>query len=438
MKKINLSGEHKVNISLSDTVDNLTSFKGLAPFEFDIMIDSEEFTGGEGISGDDALWFPLTEEKGLKLINDNSEQLIKNHKYLSDINLDIFPKIHWYETIDNYTLVMMENIMPKENDSLPRDMNKFHYLPREDYDFIFNNGIDIERNEKALQEFYKNELYPEDEWFKSGYNTIGGKIVDFHRFEHFPRRYKFDSNGIEYSDMHNLYINAIDRYSTLIDENGHTKWKGKIYQGFRFDNDYEMTGYKSSDIIPSYDSYLKMLSIPFHKVENRKVLDLGCNEGFLCYQAIIHGATEAIGVDLQQLDIDLANDLNEKIFKFDNVKFVTADAVEFIKNRKKVNEGMYERYFDDSNRFGLIILSSVLHQIYKNMEGSKEFLENIKKHTDYMFYETPVNHPLMKIPLSKIQNILEETFPIVRLQYVYDAYSSGYRAIFICYSQHGK
>ena len=69
------------------------------------------------------------------------------------------------------------------------------------------------------------------------------------------------------------------------------------------------------------------------------------------------------------------------------------------------------------------------------MEGSKEFLENIKNKSDFMFYETPVNHPLMNISLPQIQKILEETFPTVRLQYVYDAYSSGYRAIFICYSR---
>ena len=83
----------------------------------------------------------------------------------------------------------------------------------------------------------------------------------------------------------------------------------------------------------------------------------------------------------------------------------------------------------------MVILSSVLHQIYTNMIGSKKFLENIRDKSDYMFYETPVNHPLMDISLSQIQSILEETFANVRLQYVYDAYSSGYRAIFICYSR---
>tara|TARA_Y100000310_G_scaffold284773_1_gene307763 strand:- start:2353 stop:3621 length:1269 start_codon:yes stop_codon:yes gene_type:complete len=422
MVSIDLKGTNKININIKSNLDinNLTR----QTIDFDLTLNSDEYVDGTAISGDDAIWFPLTEDLGLKILKDNSKLLLDNVKYIQDINLEIFPNINWVEQIDDYTIISMENVIETGEFQLSQNSYKFNYLPQDDYNFIFGNGIDIEAREKCLRGFYKYELYPEDEWFKTDMNLIGGKIVDFHGFIHFPERYKFSSNGLEFQDLHNLYLEAINRYSTLIDGGGHTKWKGKVYQGFIFDNDYEMVGYKSSNIIELYDSYLKMLSVPFHKVEGKRVLDLGCNEGFLCYQSIIHGATEAIGVDLQQLDIDLANDLNEKIFKFDNVKFITVDAVEYVKN---INE-----------KFGLIILSSVLHQIYKNMEGSKEFLENIKRNTDYMFYETPVNHPLMDISLSRIQGILEETFPTVRLQYVYDAYSSGYRAIFICYSQHGK
>jgi hypothetical protein len=51
-----------------------------------------------------------------------------------------------------------------------------------------------------------------------------------------------------------------------------------------------------------------------------------------------------------------------------------------------------------------------------------------------MAYETPVDHPLMNISLESIQNNLKKYFPRVRLTYVYNAYSSGYRAIFMCWN----
>ena len=370
MFDVKLNGKNEISISIKNDIDidNLTR----QFIDFDLVLNSDEYIGGMGVSGDDAIWFPLTEDMGLKLVKDNSKSLVDNIQYIMDINSDVFPKVYWYEQMDEYTIISMENIADNDDESLPKNSYKFGYLPQEDYNFIFGNGIDIEARELCLKEFYEHKLYPEDEWFKTDMNLINGKIVDFHRFKYFPERYQFNSNGMELEELDNLYREAINRYSSLVDSNGHVKWKGKIYQGFVFDNDYEMVGYKSFDIIDSYDSYLKMLFVPFHKVENKKVLDLGCNEGFLCYQSITHGAEKATGVDLQKLDIDLANDLNKKIFKHKNVEFVTGDAVEYVEN---TNE-----------KYGLVILSSVLHQIYTNMIGSKKFLENIRDKSDYMFY----------------------------------------------------
>ena len=82
--------------------------------------------------------------------------------------------------------------------------------------------------------------------------------------------------------------------------------------------------------------------------------------------------------------------------------------------------------------YNVVILSSVLHQIYTNMRGAEKFLHNIAQNTKYMVYETPVNHPLMNIPLENINYNLSLFFKHVRLTYIYKAYSSGYRAIFVC------
>ena len=45
-----------------------------------------------------------------------------------------------------------------------------------------------------------------------------------------------------------------------------------------------------------------------------------------------------------------------------------------------------------------------------------------------------VNHPLMNISAAEVEANLKKYFRIVRLLNVYDAYSSGYRANFVCYS----
>jgi|TARA_R110000824_G_scaffold6775_6_gene31310 16S rRNA G966 N2-methylase RsmD len=423
MDKIILNGNHNIVIDIKQDldIDNLTR----THFDFNLQMDLDLYSGGAGVCGDDALWFPLDELTGVKLVklNNDYENLSKTLDYIMEVNSDIFPEVHWYEKIGDFLVIFMEHIFDTGYSVNNIYGNKFNYLPEEDSDFIFNDlNIDVAGREKCVIDFYKHDILPEDEWYKTDMNLISGKVVDFHRFKKFKNRYKFSSNGIGSAEMHGIYTNSLSRYSNVLDVNGLPKWKGKIYQGFIFDNGYEMTGYNSPNIsnyIP-YDSYLKMSFVPFNKVKNKKVLDLGCNEGFLCYQSIIHGASEAIGVDLQEEDIALAKDLNKNIFKFDNVKFEVGDAVEYIKN---TNE-----------KFGMVFLSSVLHQIYKDMHDSEEFLNEIKKKSDYLFYETPVDHPLMDISLKKIKNVLENTFNSVRLLYVYDAYSSGYRAIFICYS----
>ena len=373
MKELILNGNKKVKINFNKDIDfnNFTRFF----FNFDLQINSDLYSDGGGVSGDEALWFPLDESTGIKLIklNNDFSKLSKNIDYIIEINSDIFPKINWYEKIDEFLIISMENIVDTDN-NLWYDNYKFNFLPSEDFDFIFNElEADIGSREKCIIDFYKHNILPEDEWYKTDRNMISGKIVDFHRFIEFPDRYKFDSNGVEMQTMHNLYTNAINRYSTVLDIHGLPKWKGKIYQGFIFDNGFEMVGYKSPQILEHipYDSYLKMLFVPFNKVKGGKVLDLGCNEGFLCYQSIVHGAEEAIGVDLQKEDIDTAKDLNDYIFQYSNVKFENGDAVDYIKNTKE--------------KFRMVFLCSVLHQIYKNMVGSEEFLVEIKNMSIHIF-----------------------------------------------------
>ena len=308
----------------------------------------------------------------------------------------------------------MENVKPGDSNTPQVNLG---YIPSHDREFVKNSlKSDLSLANKVSKEFKELDLNPEDEWYKS-INCINGKIVDFHRFEVKEDRYYFPSNDKTPEDLNSIYMNMIDRYKSVLDNSGLPKWKGKIYQGMTFDNGYTMEGYRSTQAM--YDSFRKLPFIPINKSRGKKVLDLGSNQGFFCFQAALHGATEVTGVELQVQDHEAANDI-KNITGLDSVSFVNGDATKFIE--------------DTQDHYGLIVMNSVLHQIYKNFEGSEEFMANISKKCDYFAFETPLNHPLMNISAQQVEQNLQKYFKNVRLLYVYDAYSSGYRANYVCFS----
>ena len=178
-----------------------------------------------------------------------------------------------------------------------------------------------------------------------------------------------------------------------------------------------MKGYTSDN--KTYDSYKKLPFIPYGKVQGKKVLDIGSNQGFFSFQAAIHGASSVTGVELQKEDVQAANDFKD-VLQLDNVKFINGDAIKHI--------------METEEKYGLVIANSVLHQIYKNLEGAEPVLDKIADMSEYFAFETPVRHPTTSIGLFQIYKKLCNHFKIVRLLYFYNAYSSGYRANFICYS----
>ena len=390
-------------------------------FNFHLELDNLSYRG-EGIRGDDAIWVPFG-DVGLKIFSTNEKYgslddcLVTINK-IKEIESFIFPEIYWVEMFDldnkKYIITKLENVKQKKS---PKIGSLSWPLPSEDRLFAENFlQAELYYSTVCVDEFYNHHLKPEDEWYKP-INMINGTIVDFHRFEFFPERYKFKSNGRTKEELDQAYRKIVDRYKSVLDHNGQPKWKGKIYQGFEFDNGYNMVGYSSDD--QSFDSYKKLPFIPYGKVKNKKVLDIGSNQGFFSFQAAIHGASEVVGLELQKEDVQAANDIKE-ILDLPNVKFINQDAIKYI--------------METNDKYGLVIANSVLHQIYKNLDGADEVLTKIASMTDYFAFETPVRHPTTTIGLAEIHYKLKRYFKIVRLLYFYDAYSSGYRANFICYS----
>ena len=391
-------------------------------FKFSLQVDNEK-VAGEGIRGDDAVWIPVS-EYGYKIIGENPRYdalnvCYDNIKEFQKLNLNIFPKIHWVEKVSfddkQYLLLKIENVKECFENRNKED----YFLPLDDKKAVsklLQCGTTWRDN--IVESFYSHNIKPEDEWYKK-INFINGKIVDFHRFTISPERYFFDSNGKTKEELQETYKQLVGNYSKVIDHNGAPKWKGKIYQGFNFDNGYSFRGYSSNSTM--YDSYKKLPFIPYGKVKNKKVLDIGSNQGFFSFQAAIHGASEVVGIERQKEDVIAANEI-KKILGYDNVSFKNLDAVKYI--------------MDSNDKYGLVIANSVLHQIYKNLEGKEcdALFKKLASDCEYFAFESPVNHPTMRINMSQIYYKLTKYFKVVRLLNVYDAYSSGYRANFVCYA----
>jgi len=394
------------------------------PFTYELEYKGSTFSGS-GIRGDDAVWVPYSAEAGLKVFGENQKYLsldesLNTIEAISQAGSYLFPDINNYSKFEDevskqpMVFIDMENVKEKTTGNTNDGLG---YIPSFDRDFVRASlKSNLSLANKVSKEFKELEVNPEDEWYKS-INCLNGKIVDFHRFEIKDDRYYFPSNGKSPEELKSIYNNMVSRYKSVLDNSGLPKWKGKIYQGMTFDNGYTMEGYKSTQAV--YDSFRKLPFVPINKSRNKKVLDLGSNQGFFCFQAALHGATEVTGIEMQPEDHLAASDI-KKITGFENIKFFNTDAVNYLENSKE--------------HYGLIIMNSVLHQIYKNFEGSEEFMTNISKKCDYFAFETPLNHPLMNISAQQVEQNLLKYFKNVRLLYVYDAYSSGYRANYVCFS----
>lgn len=402
------------------------SYSGDRVFTFELSLDGKGFKG-KSFHGADAIWFRLG-DYGIKIIAENSkyntlEEANLEIQKIKEFNSTLFPKIHWSEvcTYDNknYLIISMEYIDDQRDNTVSVGSLDWS-LDAEDR--VFAEGhlqCGIHQSKVCIEELYKHQLLPEDEWYKP-INMINGKLVDFHRTTHYPKRYKFPSSGKSPEELNIIYNKIVDRYKSVVDHLGLPKWKGMIYQGFEFDNGYNMRGYSSDN--RTFDSYKKLPFIPYRKVEGKKVLDIGSNQGFFSFQAAAHGASEVVGIELQKEDVQAANDIKE-ITGFTNVNFLNQDAMKYI--------------LETEDKYGLVIANSVLHQVYKNLDGAEEVLSKIGKMCDYFAFETPVRHPTTTIGLKEIAKRLNPHFKKIRLLYFYNAYSSGYRANFICYG-HGS
>ena len=403
--------------------------KGLQkkPFDFKILIDDEE-QKNQGIPcfGQDALWLPLDDGTGIKIIRaeDNQQKICQNLEYIQDLYSDIFPEIEWFSEAEingvSCVIVKMEIIEGAKDTYKP-----VSFLSPEDNKLAEEMmPASLDTITYCVRQFIDNDLSPEDSWYKNGgfttENIINGKIVDFHAFEHKPHRFSMPvSADATIARCNEIYDNALRRYTEWSISRGEPlpKWKGKAYQGMKFDNGFELPGYSSDNRF--YDSYIKSLFMPLDKLSGGKVLDLGSNQGFFSFQCALAGAEDVTGVELTEEDVLLANEIRQEILGLDNVKFVNGDLVKYLE--------------EDQDWYELIIMSSVLHQTHPDLYNCDDFLATLASKCRRFFFETPVGHKHYDFTLKQITEKLQQHFNTVRLVYFYDAYSTGFRAVYVCH-----
>ena len=379
--------------------------------------------------GDDAIYTSLGKGYGLKIVHaerkspdryayESIEETVKHLRYLQNKNLEIFPTIFDLSSDEKNIYILMEHI---ENKNTPNEWNNYNWIPAIDKEYLKKNyPVSLKILNKYNTIILENELIPDTSWFKAGHNFIGDKIVDFHRVKYKPGKYYLDAGNKTKEELEKLYDSFLQRYS-MMGLNPPKWYRAGIYEGFRFNNGSEFKGYSSDS--KEYDSYRKLNFQYLRLAQNSSVLDIGSNQGFFSFQSVIHGAKKVVGIELTKEDYQTAIDINKHIFKFDEIDFINGDAIEYIMNSEE--------------KFDMIVMNSVFHQLYPNFASNgldmHNFMCKIKSMTQRcMIFETPVNHPKMNKTLSQISAYLKTYFSVARISYVYDAYSPGYRAIFIC------
>ncbi|MCK5529206.1 MAG: hypothetical protein KAI74_05945 [Kiritimatiellae bacterium] len=395
---------------------------GLDEFRNSIRTASAALSIGEfdcnvqAVRGDQAIWIPYGNGKGLKILFwDIGDDDLANMQYIRERGNASFAKIFRMaaasygcsESKGECVLIEMEDMRHWRSLWLNRGFVKRPYL-------LFTTLLDIVlpnhrqfMMKQAWRELIKWRILPEDDWSKRT-NFIGGKMVDYHKYKFFPERYSFNASS-DISAMHGFCKDMFEEKRNM---------RAVNYQGFRFNNGFCLPGYSSDGC--EFDTYLKLSFMPMHKVKNKLVLDLGANECFYSFQSVVHGAERVHSIEFDPDKVRTSKLINSNFFGCDNISFTEGDIVEYVMS-------------GDRTHYEVTFLLSVIHQIFPDFKGADAFFDNLSKMTSYLAFETPIRHPLMKCGVWKVQRFLKKYFWMVRPLYVYHAYSSGWRVIFVCY-----
>ena len=90
--------------------------------------------------------------------------------------------------------------------------------------------------------------------------------------------------------------------------------------------------------------------LPSFDLTDKSVLDIGCNAGYFLFKLINKNPKTLVGIELGEKFVDVANELNQEVYKLDLVQFICDD--------------FFNHEFDQ--KFDLIICFSTFHYFNDN------------------------------------------------------------------------
>ncbi len=106
---------------------------------------------------------------------------------------------------------------------------------------------------------------------------------------------------------------------------------------------------------------LKKINLP-KDMTGLTLLDIGCSEGFYCFEATKRGCTRVVGIDINAERIKIAKDMRNKS-GYTNVYFFEADLYDIVKHISK---------------FDIVLFLSVFHHL-KYPVGALKILHELTK-----------------------------------------------------------
>ena len=147
-------------------------------------------------------------------------------------------------------------------------------------------------------------------------------------------------------------------------------------------------------------------------IPGKRVLDIGCNDGFYSIMCKKKGASEVVGIDIDPLRIKKANFLKE-IFEMENIKFISKNFFRIDNIPQQFDIvlclGLLHRVSDPASlltkisSFGTILILEWKYSPYDLFLPRVLFLEELRKNRTYQKF----NPPYFRLSFSSIKEILK-------------------------------
>jgi ribosomal protein L11 methylase PrmA len=153
-----------------------------------------------------------------------------------------------------------------------------------------------------------------------------------------------------------------------------------MYQSIILENEYIRKGTESD--FKTLEHILKLTNFI-----NKNILDLGCFNGYFCFQAINHGANKVVGIDINQPALDICRKLSiyNNYYQINNGELTLNKELYFYKKDLGI-----DNIFDiTTSQIDLVLVLNVFHHIINSqgLEKAKKLLNDLFNNSKEIIFE---------------------------------------------------